>query len=230
MSLYYQDPFVTLYHGDCLKDHSEWLAADVLITDPPYGSQGVAGSYGKRKMNKTTGKRDRLGHVIAGDTTTASRDTVLAEWGDKPAVCFGTPRLPDPPGEWSDRLIWDKVEPGMNGGPFRYTHENIFLRGEGWTRTSASSYSILRFPRSDGMGNDERSQHPHRKPVGLMEALIAPAAPGIITDPFAGTGSTLVAAKNLGRQVIGVELDERYCEIIAKRCAQDLLDFFGGAA
>ena len=224
MPLYYQDDYVTLYHGDCLTEHREWLAADVLVTDPPYGSQGVAGSYGKRKMNKATGKRDRLGHVIAGDTTTASRDTVLAGWGDKPTVCFGTPRLPDPPGEWSDRLIWDKVEPGMNGGPFRYTHENIFLRGEGWTRTSASSYSILRFPRSDGMGNEERSQHPHRKPVGLMEALIGAAREGVIADPFAGSGSTLVAAKNLGRQVIGVELSEEYCEIIAKRCSQDLLD------
>lgn len=224
MTLYYEDDFVTLYHGDCLTEHREWLDADVLVTDPPYGSQGIAGSYGKRKMDKATGKRGREGHVIAGDTTTASRDTVLELWADKPAVCFGTPRMPGPPGEWSDRLIWDKVEPGMNGGPFRYTHENVFLRGEGWTRTSASSYSILRFPRSDGMGNEERSQHPHRKPVGLMEALIGAAPAGVVADPFAGSGSTLVAAKNLGRQVIGIELDESYCEIIAKRCSQDLLD------
>jgi len=224
MSLYYQDDYVTLYHGDCLTEHREWLTADVLVTDPPYGSQGIAGSYGKRKMDKATGKRDRVGHVIAGDTTTATRDAVLDMWESGPVVCFGTPRMPEPPGEWSDRLIWDKVEPGMNGGPFRYTHESIFLRGDGWTRTSARSYSILRFPRSDGMGNDERSEHPHRKPVGLLEALIGAAPAGTIADPFAGSGSTLVAAKNLGREAVGVELEERYCEIIAKRCSQEVLD------
>ena len=147
MPLYYQDDFVTLYHGDCLTEHREWLEADVLVTDPPYGSEMIAGGYGR-------GARV----TIAGDRTTESRDTALEAWSNRPAVCFGTPRMPEPPGEWLDRLIWDKVEPGMNGGPFRYTHESIFLRGDGWTRTSARSYSILRFPRSDGMGNDERGK------------------------------------------------------------------------
>ena len=221
--LYYEDDHVTLYHGDCLTEHREWLEADVLVTDPPYGSQAIAGSYGKRVKDPTTGKRARLGHVIAGDDG-ASRNEVFDQWGNRPAVCFGTPRLPEPPGPWAHRLVWDKVEPGMNGGPFRYTHEDIYLRGDGWVRTSANSYSILRFPRSDGMGNDERAQHPHRKPVRLMEALIAAAPPGTIADPFAGSGSTLVAAKALGRMAIGVELEERYCEIAARRLSQEVLD------
>lgn len=222
---YYEDEHVTLYLGNCLTEHREWLEADVLVTDPPYGLEGLAGSYGKRVKMDTGGKRAGLGHVIAGDSDGSTRDAVFAMWGGRPAVCFGTPRLPEPPGPWSERLIWDKVEPGMNGGPFRYTHEDIYLRGDGWVRTSASSYSILRFPRSDGMSNEERSQHPHRKPVRLMETLIEAAPPGVIADPFSGSGSTLIAARNLGRRAVGVELEEKYCEIITKRLQQGAFDF-----
>lgn len=226
MSLYYSDDFITLYHGDCLTDHREWLAADVLVTDPPYGSQMIAkstsahkGGYGRRQVH---GGATQDGAIIANDTTTETRDAALAAFVG-PTLTFGTPRLPDPPGWWDNRLVWDKREPGLNGGPWRYTHESIFVRGEGWKRTSASSFSILSFP--SGNGTWEKKQHIHAKPVKLMEALIAAAPEGVIADPFAGSGSTLLAAKNLGRKVIGVELDEKHCETIAKRCAQEVLDF-----
>ena len=219
MSLYYQDDFVTLYHGDCLTEHREWLEADVLVTDPPYGSDNGLG-YGRHGGNGRAGGKT---FHIANDSTTEARDAALELFQPKPTLAFGTPLLPDPPGIWDNRLVWDKREPGLNGGPWRYTHESIFVRGEGWKRTSASSFSILSFP--SGNGSPEKRDHVHAKPVKLMEALIAAAPDGLIADPFSGSGSTLVAAKNLGRKAIGVELEEKYCEIIAKRCVQEVLDF-----
>lgn len=214
MNPYYSDEFVTLYHGDC-REITEWLAADVLVTDPPYGLQGQAGSYGRQCVN------------IAGDADVSVRNIALMNWGPKPACVFGSPKLPEPPGHWDHRLVWDKAEPGLNHGPWRYNHESIFVRGEGWTRLGPRSFSVLRF--AAGNGSPDRADHPHRKPDGLMQTLIAQAPEGAIADPFAGSGSTLVAAKRLGRKAIGVEIDKRYCSVIAARLSQDVLDF-GGAA
>lgn len=220
MSPYYTDDTVTLYHGDCLEV-GEWLAADVLITDPPYGSDNGIG-YGRFGAN---GRPSDQTFRIANDSTTLARDAALLAWGERPAMCFGTPRMDEPPGGWDHRLVWDKREPGLNGGPWRYTHESIFVRGEGWIRVNASAFSIISVPA--GNGTPEKADHVHAKPVRLMERLLGAAPEGVIADPFAGSGSTLIAAKNLGRQAIGVELEERYCELIARRLAQDVLDFGG---
>ena len=220
---YYQDDHVTLYHGDCLELAELWTCADVLVTDPPYGSDRGLG-YGRHGGNgRATGEAFR----IANDSTTAARDLMLRCWGERPVICFGTPRMKEPPGDWDHRLVWDKREPGLNGGPWRYTHESIFVRGNGWVRVSARSFSVISIP--SGNGTPEKAAHVHAKPVRLMEQLISAAPPGIIADPFAGSGSTLVAAKALGRKAIGVELEEKYCEIAAKRLAQDAFDFGGEA-
>jgi len=220
-SPYYAADSVTLYLGDCLELADLWTCADVLVTDPPYGTASVGWdvSYG-RGQNRRRGDATVACGNIANDATTAARDAALALWGDRPALLFGSPRLPDPPGRWDDRLVWDKQRPGMNGGPFRYTHEAIYARG--MVRVNNSTFSILTaFP--------EQADHIHAKPVRLMSVLISTCPPGIIADPFAGSGSTLVAAKALGRKAIGVELEERYCEIIAKRLDQMCLDFGEGA-
>lgn len=215
MKPYYEDDLVTLYHGDCLEI-TEWLDADVLVTDPPYGSEALAGAYG------------RHGFTIANDGDSTARDAALTIWGDKPRLVFHTPRLPEPLGEWSDRLVWDKREPGLNGGPWRYTHELIFVGGQGWVRQSASSFSILSFP--SGNRTYEKALHAHAKPVQLMQSLILSAPPGVIAEPFAGSGSTVVAARNLGRRVIAVEIDENHCRSIVARLSQQTFDLEGLSA
>ena len=220
MNPYYEDDLVTLYHGDCLEI-TEWLAADVLITDPPYGTESAIG-YGRRATGgiKLTadGRTPDKGVTIANDGSTEYRDAALALWGGKPALLFGSPRLPDPPMAVVDRLVWNKTRPGMNGGPWRYLHESIYATA-GFVRVNNSAFSIF-------TAWPDQVDHIHAKPQEVMRPLVASAPPGSsIADPFTGSGSTLVAAKALGRKAIGVELEERYCEIAARRLAQDAFDF-----
>jgi len=215
MSLYYQDDYVTLYHGDCLTEHREWLAADVLVTDPPYGMAYESGWV-----------KGRGSQAIAGDGTTEIRDSVLAAWGERPGIAFGKWNV-ERPANVRARLIWSKGDdPGMGDLKFPWgnSEEEIYIFGKGFTGKRGPNVLVHNKPPVSN-----RDAHPTPKPVPLMERLIEKCPPGAIADPFAGSGATLVAAKNLGRHVVGVELEERYCEIIAKRCAQDVLDIFGAA-
>lgn len=104
--------------------------------------------------------------------------------------------------------------------PWGYGDEEIYVLGNGWC--GARRTNIYRVPKVHHANNPG---HPTPKPVELLAQLIDRCPPGVIADPFAGSGSTLVAAKQLGRQAIGVELEERYCEVAARRLAQGVLDF-----
>lgn len=122
-------------------------------------------------------------------------------------------------------LIWHKE--GSYSGPlnaaFFTNHEDIYVMGEGWRKSSRPLRSVITTTEHRSVAAATYG-HPTPKPVGLMEQLIDRCPPGIIADPFAGSGATLIAAKNLGRKVIGVELEEKYCETIARRCSQEVLD------
>jgi DNA modification methylase len=208
---YYADEHVTLYHGDCIELADAWTGADVLVTDPPYGMSHVSG-WQRRP--------------IAGDETTDARDRALAAWGSGPALIFGRWSETRPPGIRA-RLVWDKGEwPGMGDLklPWGPSDEEIYVLGGGWVGRREGT--VVRANRLSGSASVD---HPTPKPIALMERLIEKCPPGTIADPFAGSGSTLLAARNLDRRAIGVELEERYCEVIAKRLSQGVLDF-GGAA
>lgn len=215
---YYRDDSVTLWHGDCLEVDA-WLAADVLVTDPPYGIAW------RRSENRARSSAAHKGIANDGDVTV--RDAALSLWGTKPAVVFGSLYAPLPAGHV---CIWEKPrDAGVVGSTtgFRRDVEAVVLSGA-WPKKSAHRGSVLR-SRAANIGSPSspagRTGHPHAKPLDLMEDLIDSAPPGVIADPFAGSGSTLVAAKALGRRAIGVELEERYCEVVAKRLAQGVLDF-----
>jgi site-specific DNA-methyltransferase (adenine-specific) len=226
MSLYYQDEYVTLYHGDCLTEHREWLGADVLVTDPPYG-MNFSSRLGTQKPGHN---QERVHHAVAGDDSTDARDKVIQAWGTKPRVVFGTWRIPRP-NPVDHRLIWHKA--GQGPGPahmaFCSQDEEIYVTGKGFVKSSPPMRSVLT-TREERARQVAVTGHPTSKPVGLMELLVLRCPPGVIADPFAGSGSTLIACRNRQRHVIGVELEEKYCEIIAGRLAQDILDVFGGAS
>ena len=222
---YYADEWVTLYHGDALQQ-TAWLTAEVLVTDPPYGVGW------RRGLNRARGSKQSAG--IANDGDTATRDSALWLWergsgaGCRPAAVFGS-LYADAPKLTRQTLIWEKpVDAGVVGSLFGFRRdvEAIHLLGL-WPLRVASRGSVLRSGlRNSGNPSSPagRTGHPHAKPLDILCDLIGLAG-GWVADPFAGSGSTLVAAKQLGRKAIGVEIEERYCEIAAKRLAQDVLDF-----
>ena len=216
---YYEDEWVTLYHGDCLEV-TEWLAADVLVTDPPYGIAWIpkkGGYKGKGSQTVVDG--------IANDENADVRDHALTLWGTKPAIVFGSWRVPRPDNT-QHRLIWHKQgqAPGPANAPFMTQDEEIYILGKGFLKTSPPMRSVITTSEARSVAVSQIG-HPTPKPIGLMERLIERCPEGVIADPFAGSGATLLAARNLGRKVIGVEYEEKYCELIAKRLGQATFDF-----
>lgn len=186
--------------------------ADVLISDPPYG------------MSYKSGWSQH--QAIANDQDPEIRDEVLRLWGDRPAAVFGTWRVPRP-ASTGQVLIWNKlgVGPGMGDltSAFGTSHEDVYLIGK-WKKRAARRGSVIT-TESSPAALTQNIGHPTPKPVGLMEILVESAPEGVIADPFAGSGSTLIACRNLGRKAIGVEQVEKYCEIAARRLDQGVLDF-----
>ena len=215
---YYEDDYVTIYHGDCLELADLWVGGDVMVTDPPYGIR-----WKQRKGGFGLGKQEVIADAVAGDDSPEVRDAALSLWGDRPAIVFGSWRIPRPDNT-RNLLVWWKQgqKPGPANTSWLSQHEEIYILGGGFRRTSPPARSVL-------VTTEDRSSfvgkvgHPTPKPLDLMMRLIDRCPPGVIVDPFMGSGSTLRAAKDLGRRAIGIELEERYCEIAAKRCAQEVL-------
>jgi site-specific DNA-methyltransferase (adenine-specific) len=219
MQPYFQNELVTLYHGDCLEI-TDWVKADVLVTDPPYGIAWESGALNDKKHVRQNAEQS-----IASDENLEVRDKALALWGKKLGIVFGTWKM-ERPKNTTNVLIWHKAnkQPGVLTHPFYSNHEEIYVLGTGFT--GKPMQSVITTNEHRGM-QPKLVGHPTPKPIHLMEQLISKCPDGVIADPFAGSGATLIAARNLGRKVIGVELEEKYCELIANRLSQEAFDFGG---
>ena len=156
----------------------------------------------------------------------AVRDAALAAWHEangreKPTAVFGSWKAPRPP-QTQARLIWHKAGNIMNHItlPWRPVDEEIYIWGRGWARSTRAPGSVITTT-ENRVSETRRVGHPTPKPLDLLMKLMERLEPvdggHVIADPFAGSGSTLLAAAALGHRAVGVELDERYCEQVARR-------------
>lgn len=236
---YYEHAGITIYHGDALAVLADLPSESVGIvaTDPPYssGARNAATLRARGSMRRNAEADDSW---ICGDNLTAhgfgmlvrllAVETLRVTARDGHFFSFMDWRqLPVLQGAieaagWSPRalLVWDKMHYGMGNG-FRQQAEFILhaSKGTGDNFLRHDLGTVYRDRRqSDEIG------HPTVKPVGVVETCMS-AVPGSVCDPFMGSGTSLIAAKNLGRKAIGIEIKERYCEIAAKRLSQEVLDF-----
>jgi len=207
MTPYYQDELVTLYHGDCLEVLPQLTErVGLMLTDPPYGIKykPLRGSNGSKMWGDET---------VRGDDVEFDPTHLL---GYKNLILWGannySHRLPKSAG-W---FVWDKTPRGIREG-FIYSHCEL-----AWTNiiNRVQKFS-LEWQGADRSG--ESFLHPTQKPVGLMRWCTEQwHGEGVIVDPYVGSGSTLVAAKQLYRKAVGIEIEERYCEISARRLTQEM--------
>lgn len=193
--------------GDCTELIGD-VSADSMATDPPYGM-----SYKSGHATDALWGADRQ---IRGDETVAARDLVAAWAAPRPCLMFGTWKVARPAAT-RQVLIWDKggaLGMGALDIPWKPDHEEIYVLGKGFIGTRDSG-SVIRCPPVQSMAKNGRV-HPTEKPVALMQVLCA-KLPGVICDPFMGSGTTLVAAIKLGRAAVGIEIDERHFETACRR-------------
>lgn len=210
---YYQDDLVTIYHGDALEILPALQLAGVLVFDPPYGVKLDSGMNGRHGRS-----------TIANDHSTELRDKILEICSDWPAIAFGSPKVAKPAGTKAT-LVWDKGEHVGMGDlamPWKPNWEEIYVLGGGFVGKRTGS--VLKVLAVAGcVGTRTWRHHATEKPVGLMRMLIEKCPPTrIVVDPTMGSGTTLVAAKELSRPAIGIECEERHCWTAAQRCAEML--------
>jgi site-specific DNA-methyltransferase (adenine-specific) len=226
---YYQDDSCTIYHGDCrdVLPELEPSSVGLVLTDPPYGV-GYSTGYRQAVARSST----RLAYDLAtaplmNDTAQLiaplMNDTAHVYWCAAPERLDAVLPIVRTLGEVVNVLCWDKGN--CTAGDLDATYGQqweavIFARKSRVNLVVGRDRDILRYSR----GSTSDYLHPTQKPIPMLRYLIGRHMPNqLILDPFMGSGTTLRAAKDLGRKAIGIEIEERYCEIAAKRLSQMVL-------
>jgi site-specific DNA-methyltransferase (adenine-specific) len=214
MKPYFQDENTTIYHADCREILSEMPKVDLVLTDPPYG---IGYDPQKRKHWQVQLRATPLHDPYTWDDAPFNPDHLLLLC--RPSIIWGANNfascLPDQ-GGW---LCWDKAtRNGVNirQAEFELAWTNCIQRGQMFRHLWIGGYRDT----ESGLSN----YHPTQKPLALMRWCLSLVKDvNTVIDPYMGSGTTLRAAKDMNITSIGIEIDERYCEIAAKRMAQQVL-------
>ena len=210
MKAYYSHAGITIYHGDCLEIMPELAPIDLVLTDPPYGigEKWVGGSGKEHWWSKSHLEKQTRNEWDAKSPPQKAFDLIMEMsthqiiWGGN---YFNLPVSRC----W---LVWNKPE------------RNFTLAEAELAWTNADN--VIRV--CDCNRHETNREHPTQKPKKLMKwcfSLSWSRNARTILDPFMGSGTTLVVAKELGRKAIGIEIEEKYCEIAVRRLAQEILPF-----
>jgi DNA modification methylase len=210
--LYYSHAGIDIHLGDCREILPSLPKCDLLLTDPPYG----VGNF-VQVTGRLMGRGSNRGEPVKWNENPPDADLfrLFREkskhriiWGANFFNCFE---------ERGGAIIWDKCQSMPN-----------FSKADIASCTHFQKTEIIRIPWTNfTVTHKAESDHPCERPTALYEWCIKylPFKAETIIDPFIGSGTTLVAAKNLGRKAVGIEIEEKYCEIAAKRLSQEVFDF-----
>lgn len=219
MKVYYEHAGITIYHGDC-RELLASLLCDVMIVDPPYDARTHAGA---RSRGDTESKIDfaPLDVVATVPLLLASTKRWIVAFCTMEMIAGYQRASGD---AWVRAGFWRRPDgapqftgdrPGTPGDAIAIMHKAGKKR---WNGGGQHGYWECGVERTD-------RAHPAQKPIALMRHLVADFSDTgeTILDPFMGSGTTLVAAKSLNRKAIGIELEEKYCELAASRLSQEAL-------
>jgi site-specific DNA-methyltransferase (adenine-specific) len=214
---YYQDNYVTIYHGDCreilptLPDNS----VDLVLTDPPYGVSLDLAWLSELHLahSKPPNRKDA---PIIGD---AGLDLTWL-FGYPRWLVFGFPYILNP--QATGWLVWDK-QPGLQDADRTLTTPVEMALTNCWKGFRLVRCMWAGYMRDNG---EYRYAHPTQKPQKVIDYCLNKASEigNLILDPFLGSGTTAYCAKKLNRKCIGIEIEEKYCEIAANRCRQSVME------
>lgn len=217
MKPYYDHAGIKIYHGDCREIMPSLPSTDFLLTDPPYEIIPRGGGIGRDRQYLSD---------ISGFTDCGFDSSLLAPFHDWACFC-GKRQLP----ELLERaknakrwmlVTWNKPNPTpLSNGNYLPDTEYIV---HAFTKLYGEYKDKSRFMIHPSTPNID---HPNEKPLVLIAKMIRLGSNvgHTVLDPFMGSGTTLVSAKDLGRKAIGVEIEEKYCEVAAKRLSQEVMKF-----